>query len=31
MITAGNHEYVGEEVQVAQAIAHWVEAETLTR
>jgi pimeloyl-ACP methyl ester carboxylesterase len=31
MITAGNHEYVGEEEQVAQTIAHWVEAETLTR
>jgi pimeloyl-ACP methyl ester carboxylesterase len=31
MITGGNHEYVGEEAQVAQAIAHWVEADTLTR
>ena len=31
MITAGNHEYVGEEAQVAETIAHWVEAEALTR
>ena len=31
MITAENHEYVGEEGQVAQTIAQWVEAETLTR
>ncbi len=31
MITAGNHEYVGEEAQVAQTIAQWVEAKTLTR
>jgi pimeloyl-ACP methyl ester carboxylesterase len=31
MITAGNHEYVGEEAQVAQTIAQWVEAEALTR
>jgi pimeloyl-ACP methyl ester carboxylesterase len=31
MITDGNHEYVGEEAQVAQRIARWVEAETLTR
>jgi pimeloyl-ACP methyl ester carboxylesterase len=31
MIAAGNHEYVGEEAQVAQTIAQWVEAQTLTR
>ena len=27
MIVNGNHEYVGEEAQVAEKIAHWVEAE----
>ncbi len=27
MIVNGDHEYVGEEVQVAEKIAHWVEAE----
>ena len=27
MIANGNHEYVGEEAQVAEKIAHWVEAE----
>ena len=27
MIENGNHEYVGEEAQVAEKIAHWVEAE----
>jgi hypothetical protein len=31
MITGGNHEYVGEEPQVAQTIAQWIEAEMLTR
>jgi pimeloyl-ACP methyl ester carboxylesterase len=31
MITAGNHEYVGEEAQVARTIAQWAEAEMLTR
>jgi len=31
LITAGNHEYVGEEAQVARTIAQWAEAETLTR
>jgi pimeloyl-ACP methyl ester carboxylesterase len=31
MITGGNHEYAGEEVQVAQTIAKWAEAETLSR
>jgi pimeloyl-ACP methyl ester carboxylesterase len=31
MITGGDHEYVGEEVQVAQTIAQWVEAEMLAR
>jgi hypothetical protein len=30
-IAGGNHEYVGEEAEVAQTIAQWVEAETLTR
>jgi pimeloyl-ACP methyl ester carboxylesterase len=30
-IAAGNHEYVGEEAQVAQTIAQWVEAEAVTR
>jgi pimeloyl-ACP methyl ester carboxylesterase len=29
MIKNGTHEYVGEEAQVAQAIAHWAEAELL--
>jgi hypothetical protein len=28
MITAGNHEYVGEEAQVAQTIAQWIETES---
>lgn len=28
-IVNGNHEYVGEEAQVAQTIAHWAEAELL--
>jgi hypothetical protein len=27
MIANGNHEYVGEEAQVAEKIAYWVEAE----
>ena len=31
MITAGNHEYTGEEAQVALTITQWVEAEKLTR
>jgi pimeloyl-ACP methyl ester carboxylesterase len=31
IISAGNHEYVGEEVQVAQTIAQWVEAEIRAR
>lgn len=31
MITGGNHEYVGEEAQVAQTIARWAEAEGLNR
>ena len=31
MIASGNHEYVGEEAQVAQTIAQWAEAEALTR
>jgi pimeloyl-ACP methyl ester carboxylesterase len=31
MIAAGNHEYVGEEAQVARTIAQWAEAETFTR
>jgi pimeloyl-ACP methyl ester carboxylesterase len=31
MITGGDHEYVGEETQVAQTIAQWVEAEMHTR
>jgi pimeloyl-ACP methyl ester carboxylesterase len=29
MIVNGDHEYVGEEAQVAQKIAHWIEAEVL--
>jgi hypothetical protein len=29
MIVDGNHEYVGEEAQVAQTIAHWAETEVL--
>jgi dienelactone hydrolase len=29
MIKNGNHEYVGEEAQVTQAIVHWAEAELL--
>ena len=31
MITGGNHEYTGEEAQVAQAIARWAETELVTR
>ena len=31
MIAGGNHEYVGEEAQVAQTIAQWAEAEVLTQ
>lgn len=30
MIAKGDHEYVGEEPQVAEKIAHWVETELLT-
>ncbi|HVX68010.1 MAG TPA: alpha/beta fold hydrolase [Bryobacteraceae bacterium] len=30
MIAAGNHEYAGEEAQVARTIARWIEAEALT-
>jgi len=29
MIENGNHEYVGEEAQVAQTIAQWAEGELL--
>ena len=29
MIVNGDHEYVGEEAQVAQTIARWAEAELL--
>jgi len=31
MIAAGNHEYVGQEAQVARTIALWAAAEVLTR
>jgi len=29
MIVNGNHEYVGEEAQVAETIARWVEVELM--
>jgi hypothetical protein len=29
MIANGNHEYVGEEAQVAQVIARWIETEVV--
>lgn len=31
IIPGANHEYVGEEAQVARTIAQWIEAEALTR